>query len=306
MLSHYNVHAKHQRVLILLLSILFFRTSHTEILCDSHLPRTPSRSQKPKLADYAYNIYSQFGEDGILEKIFEIIGCTSKVCVEFGASDAFSCSNTARLWQRNDWKAVLIETDKELFKQCLSNTKGFNCIAIRAHIGYEEHDSLEYILQKHQVNEAIDLLSIDIDGNDCYILASLKHIKPRVIICEYNPTMPTIEDVRGEPNSRLGCSPGALINIGKTLGYQLVSITHTNCIFVRSDLFDLFNNFETAPEKLRDDVHMKYLVCDYVGNSCIIGKTELFPFFNRERFLHFHKNLGGECKVVSNTLRCNF
>lgn len=145
--------------------------------------------EKKKLSDFSYNRYSQFGEDGIIEKIFEIIGTTSKLCIEFGANDGFSCSNTALLWQQKGWRAVLIETDSQLFAKCLNNTHGYNCLCINTHVGHDEHNSLEFILSKHNIQQPIDLLSIDIDGNDYYIFEKLT-LKPRLIICEFNPTIP--------------------------------------------------------------------------------------------------------------------
>ena len=48
--------------------------------------------------------------------------------------------------------------------------------------------------------QLIDLLSIDIDGNDYHIFESLKKLRPRLIICEYNPTIPVWYDVYGPYN----------------------------------------------------------------------------------------------------------
>ena len=64
-----------------------------------------------RLSEHASNTYSQFGEDGIIEKIFQIIGVNSKVCIEFGAWDGFYLSNTANLWT-NGWKGILIEAEQ--------------------------------------------------------------------------------------------------------------------------------------------------------------------------------------------------
>ena len=60
------------------------------------------------LAQHGQNVFSQFGEDGIIARIFEIIGLQSKACIEFGAWDGFHMSNTANLWTKG-WKGVLIE-----------------------------------------------------------------------------------------------------------------------------------------------------------------------------------------------------
>lgn len=54
---------------------------------------------KPRLSDYKFIKHSQFGEDGIIQKIFEIIGTKSKFCIEFGGYDGITMSNTAYLWK---------------------------------------------------------------------------------------------------------------------------------------------------------------------------------------------------------------
>ena len=88
--------------------------------------------QKQKLTDYSKNTYSQFGEDGIIEQIFAIIGTQSKTVIEFGAADGFSCSNTANLWSKDlSWFGVLIEADDELYKKVVTNVAPYNCRAIR-------------------------------------------------------------------------------------------------------------------------------------------------------------------------------
>src|SRR6185295_7491311 len=153
-------------------------------------------SEKPRLTDYKENIYSQFGEDGIIRKIFEMIGTTSKVCVEFGAADGFWYSNTANLWSKDpNWSAILIESDLRAYNNLVANVAPYKCMPIHRAVGTSSHDSLEAILDQAGVNLPIDLLSIDIDGNDYYVFKSLTHLRPRVIICEYNESIPAHLDV---------------------------------------------------------------------------------------------------------------
>ena len=141
-----------------------------------------------RLVDFSSNVYSQFGEDGVIRKIFEIIGIKSKVCVEFGAWDGFHLSNTANLWTKS-WKGVLIEGNKKRFRCLVENVKAYDCICIQSFVDSKGESSLESLLVMHGITTTIDLLSIDIDGNDYYIFESLREIRPRVIICEYNPTI---------------------------------------------------------------------------------------------------------------------
>jgi len=205
-------------------------------------------SGKKRLAEYVYNNYSQFGEDGVVEKIFEVIGTQSKIAVEFGAWDGIFLSNTAHLWTNDlSWKAILIEGDSKRFVQLVDTASRFNYQAICAWVGITKEDRLETILEKHGMNEPIDLLSIDVDGNDYHIFESLEVIRPRVIICEYNPTIPIHYDLFTpyEAESKFGASVAALVRIAKKKGYVLIALTTTNAFFVLEKYLEKFKDFET-------------------------------------------------------------
>src|SRR5438876_8052161 len=98
-----------------------------------------------KISDFAFNQYSQFGEDGIIQKIFEIIQPQSKVCIEFGAWDGFHLANTAKLWAHEGWKGILIEGDPTKCQLLVRNTQQYNCVSICAYVGNEPHNTLEKI-----------------------------------------------------------------------------------------------------------------------------------------------------------------
>ena len=69
--------------------------------------------------EYGKKIYSQFGEDGIINEILNRLKNDNldKYCVEFGARDGVSDSNTYNLIKNHNYKAVLIEGDKKYFKR---------------------------------------------------------------------------------------------------------------------------------------------------------------------------------------------
>ena len=233
------------------------------------------------LTDYAFNNYSQFGEDGIIEKIFELIGFNSKVCVEFGAWDGFHLSNTANLWT-NDWKGILIEGNKKRFNRLCKNVKNYNCICINAFVERNGNNSLESLLSNHGISEQLDILSIDIDGNDYYIYKSLQKIRPRVVICEYNPTIPAHINLMAEYNNYFGCSAEVLNNLATEKGYILVAITQTNCIFVLKEYETLFQEFETRLKFIKNDEYIRYLITSYSGRY-VLSKGSLaygvtFPY----------------------------
>jgi len=227
-----------------------------------------------KLTDYSYNKYSQFGEDGIIDKIFDIIKPGSKVCVEFGAWDGIHCSNTANLW-RNGWKGILIEGDAKRFAQLVKNAQPFDCMAVCRYVGISGGDTLENILKEKKTDPDIDLLSIDIDGDDYHIIASLSSMRPRVIICEYNHTVPYWLDIYQKPGEYFGASVSALIRVAKEKDYQLVSITDGSCIFVTGPEYKKFEAFNTNLNDIANNNYLNFIITNYSGQYLLHGR---FPF----------------------------
>ncbi|MDR3559150.1 MAG: hypothetical protein P4L58_01970 [Candidatus Pacebacteria bacterium] len=236
---------------------------------------------KPKLRDFAENKYSQFGEDGIIKKVFEIIGTQSKLCIEFGAWDGYHLSNTAQLWT-NGWKAVLIEAEADRTETLKETVKQFDCLALNYFVGFDhKKDSLEYILRKHNVSFDVDLISIDIDGNDYYVFESLEKLRPRVVICEFNPTIPYYLDVYAKPDNFFGASLASIIRVANTKGYKLVALTDVNAFFVLESLFDAFSAYETSVEKNVITDHYNHIITNYSGEYLIEGP---FVYGMRDQF----------------------
>ncbi|MBU2566721.1 FkbM family methyltransferase [Patescibacteria group bacterium] len=221
-------------------------------------------NNKQKLVEFSYNEYSQFGEDGIIDKIISIIGEGNKTCVEFGAWNGVYDANTAKLWLEKGWKTLLIEGDSSKFDVLKENTKGYDCLCVNAYVTPKGENSLDEIFRNNQI-EKIDILSIDIDGDDYYIFKNLE-AKPRVIICEYNPTIPQDMEMLGKVGTSFGCSSASLVKLANKKGYKLVAITDTNCIFVRNDLFEKFNDFNTDYNEICVNRHLSNLITDYKGN----------------------------------------
>jgi hypothetical protein len=189
------------------------------------------------------NVQSQCGEDGILERLFDLIGKdeSSKWCVEFGAWDGKHLSNTWNLINNHAYKGVLIEGSAERFNDLLgtyAGNPGVHCV--NRMVTFEPGpDSLDSIFAATPMPQVFDLLSIDIDGNDWYVWESLRNYLPRVVVIEFNSTIPNdvvfVQDKDLLVNQ--GCSLLALIDLGKVKGYELAVVTFTNAIFVREQDF---------------------------------------------------------------------
>ncbi len=233
--------------------------------------------EKPRLKDYAGSVYSQNGEDGIIQKIFEIIGITSRRCLEVGGGDGPYGSNIARLWRECGWKGVLIEADPFRLSTLESSLEGYpNCTLVKSYIEKDESLGLtiDSIVADLGIDETFDLVSIDLDGNDYYIFESLK-MHPRVVIVEFNHTIPYYRDVYqqySEHSWEIGCSVAALKRLGKEKGYELVALTLCNAIFVDAFYAEEFKDFETSLEKMFDTQYLKNIILTYSGDPIVVAK----------------------------------
>jgi len=185
------------------------------------------------LQQYERKVYSQNWEDGVIEKIFEVIKTTNKYYVEFGVENANEC-NTRNLRENCGWTGLLMDG-------------GYENKEIGLYQEFITAENINELFRKYNVPQEFDLLSIDIDYNDFYIWKNLDEIyQPRVVIIEYNASHLPTEDkvVKYDPNAvwdttnYFGASIRALYNLGKRKGYSLIYAENqgVNLFFVKSSL----------------------------------------------------------------------
>lgn len=230
------------------------------------------RSDKTKpdsrvLSAFAENITSQFGEDGIIAKIFQTLGERNRWCVEAGAWDGKYLSNTHALMSRG-WSGVFIEGNPDKLP-ALRDTYDANPNAhiLSAMIGSEPSDGLDRLLAATPIPAAFDLLSLDIDGLDYYVWRALNRYRPQVVVIEFNPTVPNDVVFVQACDARLnqGCSLLALIELGREKGYELVAVTDVNGIFVRREEFDAFGIEDNSIDAMHFDVQSARVFQGYDG-----------------------------------------
>jgi hypothetical protein len=190
-------------------------------------------SEVEDLSKYERSVFSQNGEDGVLIRLFQLIGTSSRYCVEFGAYDGVSGSNT-NLLRLQGWNALLMDRMNEV-----PQTK--------VHKEFIRADNINELFAKYNVPFEFDLLSIDIDYNDFHIWQAIdSKYRPAVIVIEYNGTHLPNEDkvVKYRPvycgggSNYFGASILAMYNLGVSKGYSLVyaESSGTNLFFIRNDI----------------------------------------------------------------------
>lgn len=221
-----------------------------------------------KFAQYARNEFSQFGEDGIIEKLLSLLPARDKRCVEFGAWDGPHLSNTFNLVKNSGYRPVLIEADRKKFLELQKNMAPFDAILVNTFVTVDGAGTLDNILRATDIPNDFDLLSIDIDGNDYWILESIKEYRPKIICIEYNPSIPNAVDyVQPRDFSvKRGASALALCRLAKKKSYALVATTSCNLLFVDHQYFHLFQIANNQLSELRDDSEcINYTFVGYDG-----------------------------------------
>jgi hypothetical protein len=203
-----------------------------------HKDRT--KPESTFLRNYRRNVTSEMGEDGIIERLFELIGVQTGWCVEFGAGDGYTSSNSWNLISRHGWRAVLIEGLATRFDALMrQHSERPGVYPLNAYVSLEGENSLDTLLQSTPIPRTFDLLSIDIDGNDWHVWKSLTLYRPRVVLVEFNPSIPNdvvfIQDC--DPAVHQGASLRAYVELAKEMGYELAVTTDYNAFFVDAELF---------------------------------------------------------------------
>lgn len=168
---------------------------------------------------------SQNGEDGVLDALFTRIGTKNRVLVEIGAGEG--TENCTRALIDQGWSGLWIEADPIRAERCrLLSREGLQVLTATV-----RRDNVVSLLESANIPTEPDLVVMDIDGNDWWVLEKLlMRFRPRVLVAEYNSCFSSNEwwVRRYRPNAmwdgtfRHGASLLALADLGKRHGLGVV------------------------------------------------------------------------------------
>ena len=215
---------------------------------------------------YQTKVLSQWGQDGVLEKIFDIIGTTDKYFVEFGSSGNDSgMGNTAYL-RRRGFDGLLMDGSERPYNNDVTDKR------YEVKIEFITASNINQLFEKYNVPKEFDFLSIDIDGQDFHVWNRLENYSPRVVSVEMcyhiapgNDKVMKLDDNWIWPGNHLsGASVTALKKLANKKGYSLVATCMSDAIFVRNDLLHdhdgnvLFKNVNDEHELVRLNTDIYY------------------------------------------------
>jgi hypothetical protein len=220
------------------------------------LKALPAHADPKRLERHGWKTYSQNDEDGILAEIFRRIGAPHRTFVEFGCGDGLENNTTCLLAQ--GWRGLWIDGGTE---NAANIRRAYALLLEQGMLKFSNdfitRDNINALIAAAGLGEEVDLLSIDLDGNDYYVWEAISAVDARVVAIEYNAKFHPPHDwcMQYDPghiwqgDDLMGASLSALTRLGEARGYQLVgcNLTGSNAFFVRRDLTaDLFAAPATA------------------------------------------------------------
>ena len=195
-----------------------------------------------------FRVSSQWGEDGIIQKLIRHIDIKKEIFIEFGV-ERYTESNTRFLLTNNNWSGLVIDGNQNNIDY-IKKDQIYWQHNLKAECSFITKENINQIFDKNGIQGDIGILSIDIDGDDYWVWEAITTVNPAIVIVEYNAklgadlavTVPYESDfIRLKKHYSMiyyGASLKALHILGNKKGYTLVGCNSTgaNAFFVRQDL----------------------------------------------------------------------
>lgn len=202
----------------------------------------------PVFKENEFKVFSQWGEDGLIQFLLRYVNIDNSVFVEFGVENYLE-SNTRFLLINNNWSGLVIDGNPDNIAHIKSDPIYWRH-NLKAHCAFVTKENINDLLKENGVVGDIGILSIDIDGNDYWIWDAIDVVSPAIVIIEYNArfgkdmsvTVPYDRNfVRSQKHHSMiyfGASIKALCGLAEEKGYAFVGCGSAgiNAFFVRRDL----------------------------------------------------------------------
>ena len=201
------------------------------------------------LYDAEFKVFSQFGEDGIIQYLQQLVikNESEKRFIEFGVENYLE-SNTRFLLVNNNWRGLVFDGSRENIES-IKSQEFYWRNDLTAKNAWIDRDNINDLIKSEGFDGEVGILSVDIDGNDYWVWESIEVVNPIIVIVEWNslfgdkaaisiPYSPSFQRTEAHfSNLYYGASIAALHHLGEKKGYKLIGSNSAgnNLFFVRED-----------------------------------------------------------------------
>lgn len=199
------------------------------------------------LSDFEFSVFSQWGEDGIIEWLVEHLSPLPQIFIEFGVED-YSEANTRFLLMNRNWRGLIIDGSEEAMEKVRRSNLYWRH-DLTACARFITRENIDGIFAEHGFSGEIGLLSVDIDGNDYWVLEAIQSVNPCIIVCEYCahfgdlypvsiPYQKDFTRAHHYSGQYFGASLKAFVSLAQRKGYTFMGTNSSgvNAFFVRNDI----------------------------------------------------------------------
>lgn len=212
------------------------------------LGRIEARQTKGNENIDEFKVFSQWGEDGIIQWLINNVKISRDIFIEFGVED-YSEANTRFLLVNNNWSGLVIDGSEDNVRS-IKQSDLYWRYNLKAECAFITAENINDLFRENGIVGNIGILSIDIDGNDYWVWKAIDCVMPDIVICEYNhrfgmekavttPYDPDFIRMKAHYSGiYYGASIAALTQLAEKKGYSLVAGNKAgnNVFFVRNDL----------------------------------------------------------------------
>ena len=250
-----------------------------------------------------FKVFSQGGEDEIIQYLINKINIENETFVEFGVED-YCESNTRFLLQNNYWRGLIIDSGDRHIK-FIENSNNMCQYDVEAITGFITTENINKLIKISGYSGDIGLLSIDVDGNDYWILKEVEVVRPRILIVEYNSLFGDKYSITVpyEPNFSIsnahyselyyGASLKAIVVLAQQKGYQFVGCNKGgfNAFFIRNDVlndlptYTVKDGYQKCGSRLSRNEKGRKVFCNYKKQLQTIKNLPVYEIQNKKEVL---------------------
>jgi hypothetical protein len=224
---------------------------HPKVLIGTMLSRLNLHQRPNELCDVEFQVFSQFGDDGIIQYLMHSLPISERRFVEFGVED-YTEANTRFLLVKDKWSGLVLDGNERNIDY-IRRDRISALFDLRAQQAFVTAENVDELILNARFSGKIGLLSIDIDGMDYWVWRAITAIDPAVVVIEYNAifgsdralAVPYKQDfIRSVAHPSLlywGASLAALQDLGEAKGYTFLGCNGNgnNAYFLRNELANL-------------------------------------------------------------------